>query len=181
MHKRDKLFLILFPTGIVLCVLIVLAIKLSADLEEKRWADIPAISVTFDTIASHEGDKVSIEGKILVGSGVSEVDECGCDECNNIEKYRSCYRLDLTSVGDYDPTEPRVSLDMYNTTQDKREPNHFYLPIFFDPGEFRIYTNDGQELTEDDPIRVIGFVCDVLEGNGIVRVYMCVMTIEAAE
>jgi hypothetical protein len=180
MHKRDKLFLILFPTGIVLCVLVVLAIKLSADLEEKRWADMPAIPVTFDTIASHEGDKVSIEGEIMVGSGVSEVEECGCDECNNIDEYRSCFSLDLTSV-DYDPTDPWVYLDMYDTTQDNREPNHFYLPMFFDPGEFRIYTNDGQELTEDDPIRVIGFVCDVSEYNGIVSVYMCVMAIEAVK
>ncbi len=180
MHKRDKLFIILFPTSIVLCVVIVLAIKLSADLEEKRWADMPAIPVTFDTIASHEGDKVSIEGEISVGSGVSEVGECGCEECNNIEKYRSCFRLDLTSV-DYDPADPQVHLDMYDTTQDKREPNHFYLPMFFDPGEFRIYTNDGQELTEDDPIRVIGFVCDVFESNDMVYVYMCVMAIEAVK
>lgn len=181
MHKRDKLFLILFPAGIVLCVLIVLAIKLSADLEKKRWADMPAIPVTFDTIASHKGDKVSIEGEILVGSGFPGVNECGCDECNNIEEYRNCYRLELTSV-DYDPTHPRVCLDMYDTTQDKKEPNHFYLPMFFDdPGQFRIYTNDGQELTKGDPIRVIGFVCDVLEGNDIVRVYMCVMAIETVE
>jgi hypothetical protein len=58
---------------------------------------------------------------------------------------------------------------------------NFYLPWFFDPGEFRIYTNDGQELTEDDPIRVIGFVCEVFESNDMVYVYMCVMAIEAVK
>jgi hypothetical protein len=180
MHKRDKLILILFPTGVVLCVLIVLAIKLSADLEKKRWADMPAIPVTFDTIASHLGDKVSIEGKILVGSGFAGTNECGCEECDNIKEIGVCYHLPLVPLV-YDSADPWVILSMYESRQ-ANEPNTFDLPMFFyDPSEFRIYTNNGQELTHDDPIRVIGFVCDILEGNDIVRVYMCVMAIEAAE
>lgn len=176
MHPRDKLFLILFLVSIVLCALFVIAIKLN----ERRVAQTPAIPVTFDTIASHEGEKVSIEGEIVVGSGVSGSHECGCDLCKiNNDTYGSCYRLDLVSVGDYDPTETQVSIYMYDTTQ--REPNHFSLSIYFEPGEFRIYTNSGQELTEDDPIRVIGFVCSVYEGNGYVYVDMCVKAIEAVE
>jgi hypothetical protein len=180
MHPRDKLFLILFPTSIVLCALIVLAIKLSADLEKKRWADMRAIPVTFDTIASHEGDKVSIEGKILVGSGFAGTNECGCEECDNTQDIGVCYHLPLVPLV-YDSTHPWVILSMYESRQ-ANEPNTFDLPMFFsDPSEFRIYTNDGQELTHDDPIRVIGFVCDVLEYNDKVDVYMCVKAIEPVE
>jgi hypothetical protein len=179
MHPRDKLFLILFPVSIVLCALFFIAIKLN----ERRVAQTPAIPVTFDTIASHKGEKVSIEGRIVIGATVSGSNECGCDLCKiNNDTYRSCFRLRLLSAGDYDPTRPVVYIYMYDTTEDKREPNHFSLSMYYEKGEFRVYTNNGQEFTEDDPIRVIGFVCSVLEGNdGVVHVDMCVKAIEAVE
>jgi len=190
MTTKDKLVLIL-ALGFVVCLgLAVIYAIVSSNLEEKRLADMPVIPVTFDTIASHKGEKVSIEGEVLLGLGVPEVENCGCELCEYPEELSSCYRLTLTSLN-YDPTLPFVEFDLLGTTLQKKQPNHFYLPYFFEAGDFRIYTNNGQELTEEDPIRVVGFVCKVLdegetfEAGGIehssTEVYMCVIRIEAVK
>ena len=180
MTTKDKLLLFLIFGGLLLCVLVVAGSLISNNLEEKRLAEMPAIPVTFETIASHVGDKVSVVGEIIVESGYRSVEECGCDECNNREKYGSCYSLWLSSL-DYDPDLPDINFYLYETTLEAKEPNHFYLPMSYQSSDFRIYTYDGQELTEDDPIRLIGFVCFVDEGEIATDVYMCDIRLAAVD
>jgi hypothetical protein len=171
--KRTKIILLIV---FLLPLLFVGVILLSGYLDKKRVADLPVIPVTFETISNHEEDKVSIDGRISLGLAVSCDHECDCNDNH------SCCVLDFAPL-DQTIGNDDIDVDLYlqMTTLDAKKPNNFYLPYYFEPDEFRIYTNDGQVLTIDDAIRVIGLVEGVGTHQESTYVYICVLEIEAGE
>lgn len=154
-------FFIIFPV-VCLGALFVL-------LDLNSWLPArPSLPVTFDTIANHEGDRVSIDGRFRLG-GIAITPNCGCGG--------SCADLEFVPWGDSSPVTVLVALDITYT----QEPNHFYLPDFYTDEDFKIYTNEGQELGYLDVIRVIGTVRMVGQVNGSTRVYLCPTQIEAGD
>ncbi len=130
----------------------------------------PSLPVTSDTIASHEGDKVSIDGRFRLG-GIAITPNCQCGG-------GSCADLEFVPEGD-SSRDVTVLVELAHTYT--QEPNHFYLPDFYTDDDFKIYTDEGQELGDQDVIRVIGTVRDVGQANGRTTVYLCSSKIEVGD
>jgi len=157
------LFFVIFPV-VGLGTLFVL-------LNLDSWlAARPSLPVTFDTIASHEGDKVSIDGRFRLG-GIAITSNCQCGG-------GPCADLEFVS-GDDSSRQATVLVELAITYT--QEPNHFYLPDFYTDEDFKIYTNEGQALGYQDVIRVIGTVRDVGQANGNTTVYLCPTQIEVGD
>lgn len=135
----------------------------------------PIIPVTFDTIASHGGEKVSIQGLINPGIAVSSK---SCD-CSN----GTCSDLELVppdtegSGWIFDDLEVYVELQSTYSAQ----PGHFYLPSSYNYEDLKIYTSAGQELSYNDAIRVIGDVRYIYEQGEKTILWICPYQIQAGE
>jgi hypothetical protein len=126
----------------------------------------PPVPVTFETIADHQGEKVVIEGVIDLGSSVN----CSNTTCS----------LPLQPEDRHDTGDLIVILWVVETTESEARPNCFVLPDVYDPEELRIYTDDGQTLALEDPIRVTGVVDHTSDTGLHTAVYVDVDTIESA-
>jgi hypothetical protein len=134
-----------------------------SSVREPIQAPVP---VTFETIADHQGEKVVIEGVIDLGSSVN----CSNTTCS----------LPLQPEDRHDTGDLIVILWVVETTESEASPNCFALPDVYDPKEFRIYTDDGQTLALEDPIRVTGEVDHIGDTGLHTAVYVDVDTIESA-
>lgn len=56
----------------------------------------------------------------------------------------------------------------------------YSLLMLFEPDDFRIYTDSGQELTRHDPVRITGMVDHINVEEGRTDVYVDVSKVEAA-
>lgn len=136
----------------------------------------PVITVTFDTIANHEDEKVSIQGRLSPGRSVSASNSCNCSGgwCSNLDL------LPLETEGTdsiFDDLE--VYVEMKST--DSAEPGHFYLPYSYTYDDLKIFTSDGQVLGYKDAIKVIGTVEYVVDLYGTTSVKICPYKILAGE
>ncbi len=138
----------------------------------------PVIPVTFETIASHEDEKISIQGRFYLGSSVSSSDFCPCPRNG-----QSCYHLELIPLRTEEYDWISDNLEVYIELEDtiSAEPGHFYLPYSYTDEDFRIVTSAGQTLKIDNAIRVIGTVEYVSKQgeNSIVKI--CPYQIQAGE
>jgi hypothetical protein len=179
MMGNIKYVFLFFGALILLFGIFVIVVFTMSRNEQNRLASLPIIPVTFDTITSHDEDKVSLEGEVLLGNSVScEFREtCG----GSRDEATVCpLRFGPTeNLSDFYDRHLNVYLEINETSLTEKESNSYYLSYFFDPDEFRLFTNDGRELTLDDPVRVVGIVSYVKESNGATDVYLCVSTIEA--
>jgi hypothetical protein len=155
---------------IILVILLLLLaflgfVVLGIPLLEKARTVIPA---TYDTVASHEDEKISILGRLSPGSSVSSSTSCSCGG-------GTCSDLDLipleTEGSDYIFDDLEVYVEMKITYS--AEPGHFYVPSSYTYEDFRVYTTDGQELKDNAAIRVIGTVEYVVEQYGKTIVKIC--------
>lgn len=157
----------LFVIGLIL--LIAVGGIAAALIKNVREAAAPVVAVTFSDIADHDGDKVSIEGLIEFGRRVQ------CNDSGTV-----C-NLFLEPVdGSHTPDLEVILWVAQMEYDEEREPNKFYLPVLFDPDDFRIYTDSGQELTRHDPVRVTGMVDHINVEDGRTDVYVDVSKVEAA-
>ncbi len=177
MAKTKYVFIFL---GVLLLLfgIFVVVVYLGSRNEQDQIANLPVIPVTFDTITSHDGDKVSLAGRVLLGNSVNcEYRETCADSS---DKAIVC-PISFGPVGDLADFYDRhlnVFLEIPGTSMTEKEPNSYYLPDFFDRDEFRLFTDAGQELTLDDPVRVVGIISYVEESGGATYVYLCVTRIE---
>jgi hypothetical protein len=166
------------PLTIILVILLLASAYLvfvvwGIPLLQKAGTPIP---VTYDTVASHEDEKISIQGRLSPGFSVSSSTSCSCGG-------GTCSILDLipleTEGSDYIFDDLEVWVELKITFS--AEPGRFYLPSSYTYEDLRIYTTDGQELKHDDAIRLIGNVEFVIEQDGKTIVKICPDQILAGE
>ncbi len=168
--------------GLILLVGIFIGVVfLLKTIEENRKASLPVIPVTFENISDHEGDKVSIEGEILLGSYVDCDFIYSCFEPYDQESVCPLNFGPLGELGDFFDLNMDVYLEIKETTKGNKEPNTYDLPFSYKYEDLKIITNDGRVLTEDDPLRVEGIVTNVERTGDHTYVYICVSTIDAGE
>jgi hypothetical protein len=134
----------------------------------------PVIPVTFETITSHEKEKVSIQGRFWLRSSLSSSTTCSCGggTCSDIEL------IPLETEGSgwiFDDLEVNIELRSTYSAQ----PGHFYLPSSYTDEDFRMYTSAGQELKIDSAILVTGEVKYVYKQGEKTIVQLCPDVIEA--
>jgi hypothetical protein len=153
--------------------LVVFGIVMLNDASQKRMEAIPINFDTLDLESLDHGDKVSIEGEVSLGIGIS----CGYDCGMCAESSRSCCKLELDSPNSKDMV---ASLLVDDTTT--AEPNHFSLPSNFQVEDFTWYTDDGQALAWNVPVRITGRWEDlVYPFLGSTLVEICVQKVEAVK
>lgn len=174
LNEIKRTIIVLLIVLVPLSALLLFIVVVQPRLEKAK----PVIPVTFETIASHEGEKISIQGRFYLGSWVSSSDFCPCPDNEHL-----CYHLELlplrTEEYDWISDNLEVSIELDDTYS--AEPGHFYLPGSFTDEDFSIYTSSGQELKIDNAIRVIGTVDDVYEYDEETIVRICPYQIQAGE
>ncbi len=131
-YENKRTIIVLLIVSVPLLALLLFIEVVQPRLEKAK----PVIPVTFETIASHEGEKISIQGRFYLGSWVSSSDFCPCPDNEHL-----CYHLELiplmTEEYDWISDNLEVSVELEDTYS--AEPGHFYLPGSFTDEDFRIY------------------------------------------
>ena len=172
-YENKRTIIVLLIVSVPLLALFLFIVVVQPRLEKAK----PVIPVTFETIASHEDEKISIQGRFYLGSWVSSSDSCSCGEhhwCSDLEF------VPLRAEGhDWISDNLEVYVELEDTIS--AEPGHFYLPYSYTDEDFRIVTSAGQTLKIDNAIRVIGTVEYVSKQgeNSIVKI--CPYQIQAGE
>jgi hypothetical protein len=168
-RRQLVVILVLF----LLCMVLAFYFLVGIPMLEKARAVLP---VTFETIASHEKEKVSIQGRFWLRSSLSSSTTCSCGGgwCSDIE----LIPLETEGSG-WISDDLEVNVELRSTYS--AEPGHFYLPSSYTDEDFRMYTSAGQELKIDSAIRVIGEVKYVYKQGEKTIVQLCPDVIEAGE